>query len=84
MTNVNFWSNFLDKTFQGSGWGGVVKDSVKEVKFETGPLLAEIVVYYASRESLKSMGIDVERTKAVAFPEPFRKTYCSPPSGWSK
>lgn len=68
----------------GSAWGSAVKDSVKEVEFEEGALLAEIAIYYASLDSLKEMGVNVERVKAVAFPEPFKREYCAVPSGWKK
>lgn len=66
----------------GSGWGSSVKDTVREVEFEEGECIAEIAFYYASRDSLKIMGIDVERIKAVAFPEPFKREFCARPSGW--
>ena len=66
----------------GSGWGDSVKDSVREVTFEEGQCIAEISVYYASRESLKVMGIDVERVATVTFPEPFKRQFCARPSGW--
>lgn len=68
----------------GSAWGNAVKDVVKEVPFEAGALLEEVVVYYASIEGLKALGIDVTRTKSVAFPQPYKRGYCPPPSGWSK
>ncbi len=66
----------------GSAWGQAVKDVVTEVKFEVGGLLAEVAFYYASLESLKLMGVNVERVKAVTFPEPFKREYCAKPSGW--
>lgn len=68
----------------GSGWGEAAKDSVHEVQFETGEALAEVVVYYASLESLKAMGVNVDRAKAVAFPEPFKREFAQPPSGWKR
>lgn len=66
----------------GSGWGDAVKDSVKMVEFEVGKLIAEITVYYAAIEGLKALGVNVDRVKAVAFPEPFKREYCAKPSGW--
>lgn len=68
----------------GSTFGAAVKDAVKEVAFETGELLEEVIVYYTHKEGLKALGIDIERIKAVAFPEPFKKTFCEPPSGWKR
>ncbi len=68
----------------GSTFGAAVKDAVKEVAFETGELLEEVVVYYTHKDGLKALGVDIERIKAVAFPEPFKKTFCEPPSGWKR
>jgi hypothetical protein len=67
----------------GTQWGAALKDSVKEVAFEVGKLIEEVVVYYASVEGLKALGIDVTRTKAVVFPEAFKKTYCPKPANWT-
>lgn len=83
LRSASFVAQVKPQSFDmGSGWGNSVKDSVKEVEFEAGKLVAEVVVYYMSRDALKAHGVDVDRVKAVAFPEPFKKTYCSRPSGW--
>lgn len=66
----------------GSGWGSAIKDSVKMVEFEVGKLIGEVTIYYASLTGLKALGVNVERVKSVAFPEPFAKTWCAKPSGW--
>lgn len=66
----------------GSSWGGLVKETVTHTTFETGSLIAELSVFYASIEGLKSMGIDVTRAKQVAMPEPFKRGYCQPPKDW--
>ena len=66
----------------GSSWGGLVKETVTHTAFETGSLIAELSVFYASIEGLKSMGIDVTRAKQVAMPEPFKRGYCQPPKDW--
>lgn len=66
----------------GSSWGDLVKETVTHTTFETGSLVAEIAVYYASLEGLKSMGIDVTRAKQVVLPEAFKRGYCAPPKGW--
>jgi hypothetical protein len=68
----------------GSSWGDAVADTVKEVEFKVGKLLTELCVYYAPLEGLKALGVDVNRTKAVVFPEPFKRGFCPPPSGWKK
>lgn len=67
----------------GSSWGSEIKDSVREVAFEPSELLTEVSIFYAPREGLKELGIDIDKTKAVAFPEPFKREYCSPPKSWT-
>lgn len=75
----------------GSTFGGIVKETVTHTTFETGALIAEIAVFYASIEGLKSMGVDVTRAKQVTmpdpfkrgYPDPFERGYCVPPAGWS-
>ncbi len=66
----------------GSGWGEAVRDSVKMVEFEVGKLIGEISIYYAAIEGLKVLGVNVDRVKSVAFPEPFKREWCPKPSGW--
>lgn len=68
----------------GSTFGEAVQDKVKEVEFETGMFLVELCIYYAPLEGLKALGVDVTKTKAVSFPEPFKRGFCPPPSGWKK
>ena len=67
----------------GSSFGHSVKDTVKEVAFEPSSLLAESIIYYAPLEGLKELGVNVAREKEIAFPEPFKREYCSPPKGWT-
>lgn len=66
----------------GSAWGDAIKDSVKMVEFEVGKLIGEVTIYYASLDGLKALGVNIERVKSVAFPEPFKRDYCAKPSGW--
>jgi hypothetical protein len=66
----------------GSSWGSLVKEAVTHTEFEAGNLIAELVVFYASLDSLKTMGVNVSREKAVAFPEPFKRQYATPPKDW--
>lgn len=68
----------------GSKWGDAVKDSVQKVEFEVGKLLVEESIYYTTIDGLKVLGVNVERVKAVAFPQAFKATYCPPPSGWTR
>lgn len=67
----------------GSSWGQAVADRVKEVAFEVGEFLTELVIYYAPLESLKTLGVNVTREKLVTFPEPFKKTWATPPKNWA-
>lgn len=67
----------------GTKWGSAVKDSVREVEFEVGKLIAEIVIYHCSVAGLKALGVNIDRVKSVVFPEPFKKTWCAKPSGWN-
>lgn len=66
----------------GTSWGAALADKVVEVAFEVGELIAEIAIFYAPLEGLKMLGVDVFRSKQVAFPEPFKKAYAEPPAGW--
>lgn len=68
----------------GSTFGEAVQDKVKEVEFKAGMFLVELCIYYAPLEGLKALGVDVTKTKAVSFPEPFKRGFCPPPSGWKK
>ena len=77
-------SEAINPFSHGSGFGSAVQDKVKEVEFETGMFLVELCIYYAPLEGLKALGVDVVKTKAVAFPEPFKREFCSLPSGWKK
>jgi hypothetical protein len=70
----------------GTGWGKKLDDRVKKEYFEKGNLLTEIVTYYASREALESMGIDMTDSPRVSDedlkPKAFGSKYCQPPKGW--
>jgi hypothetical protein len=70
----------------GTGWGKKLDDRVKKEYFDKGELLAEIVSYYASREALETMGIDLSDSPRVTEeekkPQAFGSKYCQPPTGW--
>lgn len=73
----------LDQPFNlGSTFGAKLQSKVKEVTFQVGALLTEISLYYATRDGLKALGIDLSRTDKVAFPQAFG-AYCKPPSDWT-
>jgi hypothetical protein len=70
----------------GSSWGGKVEDKIREVQFKRVDSFTEIVLFYASKPSLISWGIDFSNTKEVfAWPSAFedRKQYCKAPPGWT-
>jgi hypothetical protein len=57
-----------------------VSDSVTEVEFEIGNFLAGASIYYASREALQTMGIQlVKESQIPAFPQAFPSKFCKPP-----
>jgi hypothetical protein len=70
----------------GTSWGGKVEDKVKEVSFKKAVDHTDLVIYYASRESLTTYGIDFSRTKQIfSWPAAFedKKQYCKPPPGYN-
>ncbi len=69
----------------GTAWGAKVDDKVREVKFKKVATSVDIAIYYASRQSLESWGIDFSNTKQVfAWPSAFedKKQYCKLPPGY--
>lgn len=66
----------------GTGWGNKVEQSVTRVNFEKGAMLTEMTIYYASKEGLEDMGIDLKpKPKVAEMPQAFG--YCTPPKGWN-
>ncbi len=64
-------------------WGSSRNYKVKEVEFERRNVVHSFDIYYASRESLIAMGIDLSTEKRVSFPESFKENkYAKPPKGW--
>lgn len=63
-------------------WGERVSDRVVSGTFEKEALLAEFNIYYASKQGLETLGIDVIVKKEVAFPQGFDNQFCEPPKGW--
>ncbi len=70
----------------GTGWGSKLEDKVTRVSFEKGDMLVEMSVYYASKEALVEMGVDLQNTPKIAkepiMPKAFGN-YCTPPKGWN-
>ena len=64
-------------------WGEAKSYKVKESTFQRKDLVHSFDLYYASRESLVAMGVDLGTEKRVSFPESFRESkYAKPPKGW--
>lgn len=63
-------------------WGDAKSYKVKETTFERKSVIFSLDIYYASRESLIAMGVDVSNEKRVSFPESFKTKYATPPKGW--
>ena len=64
-------------------WGEAKSYKVKEATFQRKDLVHSFDLYYASRESLVAMGVDLGTEKRVSFPESFRESkYAKPPKGW--
>ena len=69
----------------GTTWGGKIEDRVKEVTFKCVSAYVDLVIYYASRRSLESYGIDFSKTKQIfAWPSAFgeKPTFCKVPEGY--
>jgi hypothetical protein len=80
--SVKATSLFRSANFDtGTGWGNKIEQSVTRVSFEKGTTLTEMVMYYASKEALVEMGVDIApKPKVAAMPQAFG--YCTPPKGW--
>jgi hypothetical protein len=65
-------------------WGDSKNFKIKETPFERKSMIFTLDIYYASRESLVAMGVDVSNEKRVSFPESFKIKYAKPPKGWIK
>lgn len=66
----------------GSTWGQKVESLVQEADFERGNIIFSTDIYYASRESLSKMGVNINAPPQVSFPQSFPNKYAKPPSGW--
>lgn len=69
----------------GTSMGKSKESKVVEVDFERGILVDSIDIFYASRESLLEMGIQLTNEKQINFPSAFKDSkYCVPPENWKK
>lgn len=69
----------------GSTWGNKVEDKIREVSFKRVATATDIVIYYATRQSLETWGIDFSNVKQIfAWPSAFedKKQYCKVPPGY--
>jgi len=66
----------------GTGWGQKQEDKVKRVSFDKGVMVCEMTMYYASKDALVEMGVEVKPKKQVGMPQAFGN-YCTPPKGWN-
>lgn len=71
----------------GTAWGKKLNDKVQREYFIKGEFITELVTYYASREALEKMGVDLENEPRIAVnpptPQAFGRKYCQPPKGWN-
>ena len=74
----------------GTGWGERQTDKVRKEYFRQGKTLTELVLYYASTEALKALGIDLDSTAKITetppkTPKAFgdSQRYCQPPRDWN-
>jgi hypothetical protein len=57
-----------------------VTDKVQTVEFKRGHSAGLVEIYYASRPALESMGVKIDKTASVAFPQAFQPSqFCKPP-----
>ena len=63
----------------GTAWGASKSSIVNEVNFDRGARMEELSIYYASRGSLKTLGVDVEKRSSVNIPQAFGAKFCKPP-----
>lgn len=56
-----------------------VMDKVEDTQFNIGLLTDTFEIYYATRRSLISLGVPLERSAKIAFPKAFPSQFCKPP-----
>lgn len=68
----------------GTEWGQSKDSKVVVTSFNVGSLTFSKDIYYASRESLIQMGVQLKKDVSVAFPKSFESKYATPPKGWKE
>ncbi len=67
----------------GTEFGRKETSKVQNVSFDRGCLAQSFDIYYASRESLISMGVPINNILSTNLPQSFPNEYCTPPKGWN-
>ena len=67
----------------GTTWGTRLDDKITTTEFERGAEVCTMSIYYASRESLKEMGVPFQiEQKISTFPQAFKDSFATPPKDW--
>ncbi len=66
----------------GSTFGSRTESKVITTQFKKGDYLGEICIYYATKDKLKEMGVNITNESKITFPIGSKKQYCSFPKGW--
>jgi len=71
----------------GTTWGSKLESHVTEVEFECGQLESELILYYASKNMLKRIGIvfgaKLQLPTKLSMPSAFgEKRFATPPKNW--
>ena len=85
MRSINISENTEVKGFDTvTEFGSKAESKVVTTTFEIGNLLSEFSFLYASRESLKQMGIQFQKITEIRLPDAFDKNmkFCTPPANW--
>jgi hypothetical protein len=83
--NIPTKSNTIKTTNfdMGSTWGQKMTSKVVETKFEKGSLAWSLDIFYASRQSLIDMGVQLENITQINYPQSFPNKYATPPANWN-
>jgi hypothetical protein len=71
MTDFDVGTKFSEKT---------ISDRVVDGSFTIGSLYDTVTLYYASRQGLQNMGVELVKVPKVAFPDPFPSRFCKAPT----
>lgn len=67
----------------GTTFGEEKYSPITHVEWKRGARLGQINLFYATRNSLQDMGIDLTEKKQVVYPTG-ESQYCTPPVGWKR